>query len=1027
MQRPTHASGEPVFSRDPVRILCFLLCTGLVTVTSLLVVGLLHAEVDVSAYPFPDPEPEPVPVQRPRTSSRQSSLSTSGIDGRFGHFALPTVGRDTGITHLELFPYVQADDSILFADLRGFLTNEGRLGGNFGLGARFIEPNQIALFGINGWYDADQSTGSLFHQLGFGLEARTEWVGLGANFYFPVGSDEQVLRQRLTNIRYEGNQILFDTSSGLGESMPGLDVSLSAYLPFDFAVDHQIQITGGWYHFTGTTTEDVNGFKVQIDGNIVPAISAQSIVTHDKVFGTNATIGFAWRFGSQGIPETDLDGQLRRFVDRNYNVIVGQRSESAFGVAAINPATGNPYSVQHVGSGLGTGLGTVEDPWASVAEAQAAGGDLIVVRSGTSLSESIVLDADQVLLGEGVKYRLSTQGYGRIWIPQASQDGGLPTISSTSGDAITMADRTTVAGIVIRDSFGNGIVASGVDGITISDVTIDGAAGHGLLLDSITNSTIANVIVDGVQGDGIHIANIDDVLVLDSITVRNPNGNGISIVGGHGEIELTGETVVTNARLAGLSIQGIETITETIENDPDDDDDDEEEDLEGTVLVENLKIQGGTGGQGIRIADSDGLMVFEELEIETDGGSALYFRNAEGARILDGKLTSSDAPVIDLEDSLVDIHLTSIFADGGSYGLRMVRTDGQLLVYGDGADDDDDDDEGTGGLIRNTDVAVHLEDSAYLGLQSVNFKGNGTVAKAIDSEMLEIVGAHVSETSAIAVDATNLAILDFTDSTFEDNSFSSGTAIDYKVNIGGSFTAVFAANSVSDSFGNVFQARTLAGGEAAKLTYSFEQNTIELAGSGDIASLVDWTGVLKAAASGNAITGEASMQKAFQLTVGESTSLAEYTVSSNLVTLDGADAVGIELSSQAPTTFTATSNQFIFNGRDGTGIKATLGKASTVNVSGNAIYDQGSGATGILFPSVADGTIITLDGNYIDLSIFDEFIDQGIILSAVTGDDDPTATFRSSSSNTIIGASTIFYVPTTGVNGQLIINESLIQ
>ena len=57
----------------------------------------------------------------------------------------------------------------------------------------------------------------------------------------------------------------------------------------------------------------------------------------------------------------------------------------------------------------------------------------------------------------------------------------------------------------------------------------------------------------------------------------------------------------------------------------------------------------------------------------------------------------------------------------------------------------------------------------------------------------------------------------------------------------------------------------------------------------------------------------------------------------------------------------------------------------------------------------------------------DGFVDQGIILSAVTGDDDPFVTLNSSVSNTITGASTSYYFPASGVNGQLIVNDNVIQ
>ena len=76
-----------------------------------------------------------------------------------------------------------------------------------------------------------------------------------------------------------------------------------------------------------------------------------------------------------------------------------------------------------------------------------------------------------------------------------------------------------------------------------------------------------------------------------------------------------------------------------------------------------------------------------------------------------------------------------------------------------------------------------------------------------------------------------------------------------------------------------------------------------------------------------------------------------------------------------------------------------------------------------------DGSVVTLNGNLIDLSQVSGFIDQGIILSAVTGngEDDPFITLNSTTSNTITGASTSYYFPASGVTGQVIINDSIIK
>lgn len=354
--------------------------------------------------------------------AEEESENSSGFqfDGSLGHIAFPTLGRDTGITPLELFPYVMSDSQIIFGDFRAFFTDDGQLGGNLGVGVRLIEPNDVALFGVTGWYDFDQSTGKNFNQLGLSLEARMRYFGLSTNLYLPVGDTNQILQRNLSNIRFDEHQILFDVSDKNGEAMPGVDVMFSAYIPLDIVIDHQVQAHCGWYHYQGNTQNDINGIKLQLEGNIVPALSAQVTMTQDATFGRNATLGLTWRFGKEELPDVDLEGQLRRFANRNYNIIVSQWGEVNSNVAAVNSATNQAYIVQHIGSGIGTDSGTAEDPWRSVSQAQVAGGDVLFVHSNTTLSESIVLKDGQYLLGEGVKQSLVDKTYGKITLPSVT-------------------------------------------------------------------------------------------------------------------------------------------------------------------------------------------------------------------------------------------------------------------------------------------------------------------------------------------------------------------------------------------------------------------------------------------------------------------------------------------------------------------------------------------------------------------------------------------------------------------------------
>ncbi len=873
------------------------------------------------------------------------------IDGRFGHIALQALGRDTGITPLELFPHLISEDQILFGDFRTFVTNDGRLGGNFGAGWRFIEPTDNDMLGVSAWYDIDNSTGNTFHQLGLNLEARMAWAGIESNLYLPVGDRNQILDRRLSNIRFDDHNILFDVASQSGESMPGIDATVSAYLPFDYLIDHQVQASCGWYHFRGDQRDDINGFKLQVDGNIVETVSAQVALTHDKTFGTNTTVGLSWRFGSQGIPEADLNSQLKRFTDRNYNIIVSQQKESQLDVAAVNQATNANYTVQHVGSGIGGDVGTSGDPWQRISEAQLAGGDVLFVHANATLTESVVLQDGQYLFGEGVTHQLVDSRYGAFTLPTATSETTLPRLLNTPGTAITLADNTHVSGIRIEQAGGDAISGIGVDNVKINNVSIHGARGHGLLLDTVSNAEVSgNIVIQDVNGDGVRIVNFDDEIEFGDMTISDVGGSGIHIIGGHGEMAFTGQTVIENSSGSAFRVINLESILydDTVDEDGDDDDGNEE-DLIGTVTVEDLQIVGADGGQGITILDSDGLVTFALLDVQTTNGSALEFHNAEEVWIADGTLKSTGAPVADIEDSSISIALESIYANGGQAGLRITNSEGDFFVYGDGAADDEDDIEGTGGLIQNTDVAIDLVGAGSTGMQYVNFLSNGIVAQATDIDSLAITLAKITETSQSFVDATNLSSLQISASHFEDNAMSSGYGVRFRVNTTGSFVSTITNNIVSDTQGTFYEASTLSGGETSKLSSTFESNEITLSTSGDVASQIDWSGTVQASMSSNLITGDATSQTAFELNLDDSSNLAEIAVHSNTFVFHEANAVAVRLTSQSPATLSLQQNQIAFNERDGVGFDLTIGKTSGVTVSGNSFYDYAGGASAIRF------------------------------------------------------------------------------
>ncbi len=949
----------------------------------------------------------------------------AGLDARIGFIGLPTLGREDSIVPLELFPYVMTDNTILFGDIRGFLSTRGRVGANIGLGYRFIEPNDVALFGVNGFYDVDATTGKTFHQLGFGWEARMEMFGTFGNVYLPVGKRHQTLSQSVYNERFSENRILFDVASRTGQSMAGLDLNIQSYLPGDFARDHQIQAIAGWYTFNGDGVDDINGFHLQLQGDVIPSVRLLASYTNDKTFGSNIAVGGMFRFGTRERPDTTLNGQLRRFIHRNYNVIVSTKNVNEVGLEAINPETGNAYVVRHVGSAGTTPNGDFDNPFDNVDDAQNAGADIIYVHEGTTLTDGIVLQDGQSLIGEGATVQFQDSRYGSFYVPGRDTTGtsSRPIIDGAPGNSIIMADRSLVAGFMIKNADENAILVDGVDRFKISDIVIESATGDGIRINDSSNGTVSDIKVNGAV-NAIHITDFNDTnLVFSNLILDDLSENGVLIDGGYGTINFKGPLVVRDADEAAFQVRNQEKLVVVDDKGTPSTADDVTTETRGVVLVEQLVVRNTTGGEGILLTDNEGGTAFGSVDIQTANASAVVAENTEAFRIFNGYLSSTNAAAIDVEDTGMDVRLTQMKVDGGTYGARFVDTTGSFMVYGTG-------NMGSGGEIKNTNTAIYMENGPTVGFQTVNFTANQKVAVVDGGESLILVGANIAQTADTIIDANNLKVLQVSQSQFTNNTISSGNGILFKADEKGTYTASVTFNDVNALPGTFFRTQMLAGAEGSTLTYNFQGNDVELSAANSAAAAISWTGPILGYFQNNVVSGTGMGQTGFQLYTGASGDQTQFLITQNSFTFAGANAIGVDVDTRATSTILTTSNLITFNGLGGTGVKMNLRKASGANVSGNKIVDNAGGATGIHFESAEHLSTLVVNGNLIDLLGPSAHLDRGIVLGNVLNSGsvaDPFVTFVSTQSNTINGANVLYTLPATGAKGTLLINNTSVQ
>src|SRR5262249_18365291 len=119
------------------------------------------------------------------------------------------------------------------------------------------------------WYDADDSLGELYQDVGISLEHYGEQFDLRLNGYLPVGNLEHQLADRLTNPRFVGNDLLYDRLRIFGTALGGVDYEVGVPLPSTVLRQHNLRCYVGAYHFGGNGVDMISGGKARVEGSII--------------------------------------------------------------------------------------------------------------------------------------------------------------------------------------------------------------------------------------------------------------------------------------------------------------------------------------------------------------------------------------------------------------------------------------------------------------------------------------------------------------------------------------------------------------------------------------------------------------------------------------------------------------------------------------------------------------------------------------------------------------------------------------
>lgn len=974
-----------------------------------------------------------------RGQSADPTMDGPGLNSRVGFIAGQTVGRDNSIGHVELLPWMPVGtDWLLLGDGRFFFDTEGNVGANIGAGFRRQLSGDRAV-GLILWYDFDDTSGELYQQITTSFEATSDNWDLYGNIYIPTGDTRQRFSIAAQNTRFSGNSVLYDQVEDVGEALTGFDLEVGVLLPSEFAANHRVKAFAGGYHYSGDTTDDVTGVMGRMEGNLWDMIDGQIKLTNDSTFGTNLiagiSISLSGRYRDGTLQRDHAFDRMTQFAHRSYNVVAPRADITTSDIAATNAATGSAYTIQHVSGNSGAGLGTFASPFSTVAEAQAAGGDIFLVHSDTVISgTSITLTDGQRLFGEGdgIVNTIDIPEIGSLALPETGTGTSRPIFESSPSDGIVLSSNTEVAGIVIRDASGAGIKGTDVSNIVIRDVDIADSIGEGILLTNpsgtieLTNNTISSFVVfdalkiDGGDANIVASGTLSDGGVEPLISISNTTGGSVDLTDTEFLLSAINTQFTDNAADLTFADVSLSNSKFTFDN--------QSGNLvfNGTTTTENggidiLNSSGnvtfaelvatGPGRSPLTLTNNTGTTTIASLNSNTTAGAGIIAQNAGTLVIESGSISTTDNAAIDITDTTIDISLQSVSVDGGATGIALANTPGSFSILGDGTDT-----ANSGGTIANTTTGVDLQNTENVALRYLTLSNNGTAVQGSTITSLAIWDSAISNSTGIAIDVTDAQRLEIYNSAFTDNGTTTDSTVNLLATTDDTFNWLIVGNTMSTDAGTSLAVASSTNAELALTT----QDNVITSTQDDIDILtVDWTGAGITNITNNTFNSVGDNGSVVSLLTQSTTDTMAINFQQNTLLVTGSDTTGLKLVTNAPSTNRIESNTFQLT-NIGNAIDLTLSTGSNTGLISNWVD---GGTRGIWFRSIAGPANIQIDSNLIEFSNLTGVTDEGIRFDGLSGD----VELFGSTNNLIENATTPLFLTAGTATGSFFINGVAVQ
>ena len=447
------------------------------------------------------------------------------------HLEADGIGYNQGYTSVDgFFAFTSIANWHPFFDIRAHFFNDGHPAANVGFGIRY-QPNEAqAIIGVNGFFDFRRTGNSTFEQAGVGIEVLgTKWA-FRTNGYFPIINKNNLYDVSFTE--FVGHQAIFAVKREL--AFKGFDISLGrTLLQKQF---YSLAATLGGYMFFADFDKQASGGLFQLKANISRYFSIETQTSYDNLFkgiiqgqvALNIPFGKKIKARKKNLSCSASQALAERITEEvnRFEIIVTDHYNTE--TPAINARTKKELYLVFVDNTSSGGNGTAETPYNTLIAAQnnSSIGDMIYVFSGneytTGQDEGITLKTDQWLQGSVKSFPVLT-AYGSSLIP--AQTSTWPTIGTTSGDTVTLANNNIIVGlnIIAKDS---GIAGSGITNFTASYNNILGGTVYDFYLEDVSGAiSLKNNKAYSDEGLFVRTANDINLVVRNNVFSNKGNEN----------------------------------------------------------------------------------------------------------------------------------------------------------------------------------------------------------------------------------------------------------------------------------------------------------------------------------------------------------------------------------------------------------------------------------------------------------------------------------------------------------------------